>query len=54
METLANRVKVVKAVDSLKALLARLPGPSSPTKQKYKDIEGYIHAVSEIKKPEFW
>ena len=32
-------------------MAARLPGPGSPTKRKYKDIEGYIHAVSEVKNP---
>ena len=32
-------------------MAARIPSPGSPTKREYKDIEGYIHAVSEIKNP---
>lgn len=32
-------------------MAARMPSPGSPTKRKYKDIKGYIHAVSEIKNP---
>ncbi len=32
-------------------MAARVPSSGSPTKRKYTDIEGYVHAVSEIKNP---